>query len=239
MTIAFGLVWFACIVGRPAVDYDSAQLLESTADPSMHDRSGELMASGSAIRGSRVGAGPMGEAERGEPAPRQRITYWCAQGHESRPSFADEADPPDVWDCPRCGMPAGQDSRPRRGAQERAVQDPPGLREGAPLRRRRRGDPGRGARQAARREPSRYRRCWAAADQVQQACSMAVDERLRRPASSKSATTWPYSIADSSRGRRTSVCVAIACRARRGPIVTGQHLREARRPLPASPLAWC
>jgi len=67
------------------------------------------MASGSAIRGSRVGAGPMGEAERGEPAPRQRITYWCAQGHESRPSFADEADPPEVWDCPRCGMPAGQD----------------------------------------------------------------------------------------------------------------------------------
>ncbi|MEO8328624.1 MAG: RNA polymerase-binding protein RbpA [Candidatus Nanopelagicales bacterium] len=67
------------------------------------------MASGSAIRGSRVGAGPMGEAERGEPAPRQRISYWCAQGHESRPSFADEADPPAEWDCPRCGLPAGQD----------------------------------------------------------------------------------------------------------------------------------
>ncbi|MGH3327959.1 MAG: RNA polymerase-binding protein RbpA, partial [Carbonactinosporaceae bacterium] len=28
------------------------------------------MASGNAIRGSRVGAGPMGEAERGEAAPR-------------------------------------------------------------------------------------------------------------------------------------------------------------------------
>ncbi len=69
------------------------------------------MASGSAIRGSRVGAGPMGEDERGEPAPRQRISYWCAQGHESRPSFADEADPPDVWDCPRCGLPAGQNQQ--------------------------------------------------------------------------------------------------------------------------------
>ena len=67
------------------------------------------MAGGSAIRGSRVGAGPMGEAERGEPAPRQRISYWCANAHESRPSFADEADIPDTWDCPRCGMPAGQD----------------------------------------------------------------------------------------------------------------------------------
>ena len=29
--------------------------------------------------------------------------------HESRPSFADEADIPETWDCPRCGMPAGQD----------------------------------------------------------------------------------------------------------------------------------
>ena len=38
-----------------------------------------------------------------------RISYWCANAHESRPSFADEADIPDTWDCPRCGMPAGQD----------------------------------------------------------------------------------------------------------------------------------
>jgi hypothetical protein len=67
------------------------------------------MAGGSAIRGSRVGAGPMGEAERGEPAPRHRISYWCANHHESRPSFADEAEIPDTWDCPRCGLPAGQD----------------------------------------------------------------------------------------------------------------------------------
>ena len=67
------------------------------------------MAGGSAIRGSRVGAGPMGEAERGEPAPRRRISYWCANAHESRPSFADEAEIPDTWDCPRCGLPAGQD----------------------------------------------------------------------------------------------------------------------------------
>jgi hypothetical protein len=51
----------------------------------------------------------MGEAERGEPAPRRRISYWCANAHESRPSFADEAEIPDTWDCPRCGLPAGQD----------------------------------------------------------------------------------------------------------------------------------
>ena len=31
---------------------------------------------GSAIRGSRVGAGPMGEAERGEAIGRFRVSYW-------------------------------------------------------------------------------------------------------------------------------------------------------------------
>ncbi|MEE6272451.1 RNA polymerase-binding protein RbpA [Georgenia wangjunii] len=69
------------------------------------------MAGGSAIRGSRVGAGPMGEAERGEAAPRVRISYWCANAHETRPSFAQEPDIviPETWDCPRCGQPAGQD----------------------------------------------------------------------------------------------------------------------------------
>ncbi|HEY2176160.1 MAG TPA: RNA polymerase-binding protein RbpA [Mycobacteriales bacterium] len=66
------------------------------------------MAGGNAIRGSRVGAGPMGEAERGESAPRQRISFWCANGHETLPSFAEEAAIPDTWDCPRCGLPAGQ-----------------------------------------------------------------------------------------------------------------------------------
>ena len=67
------------------------------------------MAGGNAIRGSRVGAGPMGEAERGEAAPRQRISFYCSNGHESRPAFADEAAVPETWDCPRCGFPAGQD----------------------------------------------------------------------------------------------------------------------------------
>ncbi len=67
------------------------------------------MASGSAIRGSRVGAGPMGEAERGDSAPRHRVTFYCANGHETRPSFATEAAVPETWDCPRCGLPSGRD----------------------------------------------------------------------------------------------------------------------------------
>lgn len=69
------------------------------------------MAGGNAIRGSRVGAGPMGEAERGETAPRVVIAYHCANGHRTTPSFAEEHGlvVPDTWDCPRCGFPAGQD----------------------------------------------------------------------------------------------------------------------------------
>ena len=69
------------------------------------------MAGGNAIRGSRVGAGPMGEAERGDTAPRRRVSYWCSNGHETQPSFSQESgsDVPETWDCPRCGFPAGQD----------------------------------------------------------------------------------------------------------------------------------
>ena len=55
----------------------------------------------------------MGEAERGDSAPRAWISYWCANGHETRPSFAEEAarEAPVTWDCPRCGFPGGQDQQ--------------------------------------------------------------------------------------------------------------------------------
>jgi len=51
------------------------------------------------------------ESERGDVAARVYVSYWCANGHETRPSFSDETaiEIPNVWDCPRCGFPAGQD----------------------------------------------------------------------------------------------------------------------------------
>lgn len=68
------------------------------------------MAGGSAIRGTRVGGGiSYRESERGDPVPRTRVSFWCVNGHESRPSFAVDAAPPELWDCPRCGFPAGRD----------------------------------------------------------------------------------------------------------------------------------
>lgn len=68
------------------------------------------MAGGNAIRGSRVGAGPMGEAERGDSAPRRLVSYFCSSGHETRPAFAADAQLPETWDCPRCGLPANMDA---------------------------------------------------------------------------------------------------------------------------------
>lgn len=69
------------------------------------------MAGGNAIRGSRIGSGPMGEAERGRAAPRIAVTYWCANGHDVVATFAQEegVEVPDQWECNRCGYPAGTD----------------------------------------------------------------------------------------------------------------------------------
>lgn len=52
----------------------------------------------------------MGEAERGESAARQTVTYFCAKEHRSVMIFAVEAEAPGTWDCPKCGLPASLDS---------------------------------------------------------------------------------------------------------------------------------
>ncbi|WP_425569372.1 RNA polymerase-binding protein RbpA [Nonomuraea salmonea] len=54
----------------------------------------------------------MGEAERGEAAPRVRVSFWCANMHETRPSFASDAAVPELWDCPP--VVASQPARTRR-----------------------------------------------------------------------------------------------------------------------------
>lgn len=67
---------------------------------------------GSAIRGSRVGAGPMGEQDRGFKAERITVSYYCSAGHEYSPQYAanvETAEIPELIDCPSCGLPAGQD----------------------------------------------------------------------------------------------------------------------------------
>ena len=73
-----------------------------------------MSSGGSAIRGSRVGAGPMGEQYRGFKSERVERHYYCINGHTQSPQFAAHVDPaeiPDMIDCPNCGLPAGQDKK--------------------------------------------------------------------------------------------------------------------------------
>ncbi len=71
-----------------------------------------MAAGGSAIRGSRVGAGPMGEQDRGFHADRIAVSYWDALGNETVRHFAanlpDEEIPVTI-DSPQSGLPAGRD----------------------------------------------------------------------------------------------------------------------------------
>lgn len=65
-----------------------------------------------AIRGSRVGAGPMGEQDNGFQAERVTLTYYCFNNHNFSAAFASSVvfeEIPVELDCPHCGLPAGQD----------------------------------------------------------------------------------------------------------------------------------
>jgi len=71
-----------------------------------------MASGGSAIRGSRVGAGPMGEQDRGYQADRIEVSYWDELGNETVRYFAaelPEEEIPDIIDSPQSGLPAGRD----------------------------------------------------------------------------------------------------------------------------------
>lgn len=70
------------------------------------------MSSSPSIRGARVGAGPMGEQDRGHQVERVTLSFFCSSGHEFHPQFAANIAPeelPAEMDCPNCGLPAGLD----------------------------------------------------------------------------------------------------------------------------------
>lgn len=77
-----------------------------------------MVNAGHAFKGTRIGSGS-GEAQPGRhldgerrlaPADRTVVSYWCLNGHETRPTFAklSDAEIPEVWECGRCGRPAGR-----------------------------------------------------------------------------------------------------------------------------------
>lgn len=71
-----------------------------------------MASGGSAIRGTRVGSGPMGEQDRGIIADRIQVSYWDALGNETVRYFSAQIDPeeiPEIIDSPSSGLPAGRD----------------------------------------------------------------------------------------------------------------------------------
>lgn len=65
-----------------------------------------------AIRGARVGSGPMGELDHGARAERITVSYWDALGNETVRSYAADINPDDIpeqIDSPTTGLPAGRD----------------------------------------------------------------------------------------------------------------------------------
>lgn len=71
-----------------------------------------MASGGSAIRGTRVGSGPMGEQDRGVVVDRIAVSYWDAMGNETVRYFSATVEPdeiPDIIDSPHTGLPAGRD----------------------------------------------------------------------------------------------------------------------------------
>lgn len=67
---------------------------------------------GNAIRGTRVGSGPMGEQDHGHHADRISVSYWDGLGNETVRHYAaglPEEEIPDIVDHPHSGLPAGRD----------------------------------------------------------------------------------------------------------------------------------
>jgi hypothetical protein len=73
-----------------------------------------------AIRGARVGSGPMGELDHGARADRVSIEYWDALGNKTVRHFAAdiaEEDIPDEITSPQSGLAAGRDKITRQPVQ--------------------------------------------------------------------------------------------------------------------------
>lgn len=67
---------------------------------------------GNAIRGTRVGSGPMGEQDHGYHADRIAVSYWDGLGNETVRYFAaglPDEEIPETIDHPQSGLPAGRD----------------------------------------------------------------------------------------------------------------------------------
>ncbi|BCJ61320.1 RNA polymerase-binding protein RbpA [Micromonospora endophytica] len=78
------------------------------------------MSNGHVIRGARVGSAPPRHPDRHPPVACRSVSYWCRNGHRIDVRLAADVAAPPVWDCTRCGQPAGEDAQhpPERSRAE-------------------------------------------------------------------------------------------------------------------------
>lgn len=58
------------------------------------------------LKGHGLGSKSLADGSGVELAGRQQVSFDCATGHHFTLTFADEAELPTEWECPRCGKPA-------------------------------------------------------------------------------------------------------------------------------------
>jgi preprotein translocase subunit SecG len=128
ITVGVALVWFVC-------DRRASGVLERFAVWPLRPRR-SVMAGGNAIRGSASARAPWARPSAARSHLGCFVSFWCSNGHETRPSFSTErVGHPRAVGLPALRLPrrAGP-GQPAGTAQGRALQDAPGLREGAALR---------------------------------------------------------------------------------------------------------
>ncbi|OYN89276.1 RNA polymerase-binding protein RbpA [Parenemella sanctibonifatiensis] len=71
-----------------------------------------------ALRGSGLGSRSFEDETGIEFASRQEIGFDCPRGHHFELAFAEEAELPTQWECPRCGQPASRSDGSEHQAKE-------------------------------------------------------------------------------------------------------------------------
>lgn len=65
-----------------------------------------MAATGRSMRGQGLGSKSLEDPSTVELAARQNVGFHCPNGHKFTITFAEEADVPTWWECPRCGETA-------------------------------------------------------------------------------------------------------------------------------------
>ena len=132
ITVGIGVIWFACVI---ALGPAAGLLRRNRPIPRRSTRRGRWRKRDPGQPGRRRARWARRSAARPRPARRSPTSAPTTTARSSRSRSRPPC--PDSWDCPQVRPPGQPRLRePAAGSEDRALQDPPGLREGASLRRR-------------------------------------------------------------------------------------------------------